>query len=329
MATDFWMTSGWHLTELNEDGRVIPSVDFMAAYFARDEVAPVEESCPAERALHARLISAPFDPVSETELKAIADGDVVHNYQAVLRFRDFLAQFDTLESAYLALVRGLAPSGIPPLFVEHLVQIILRGILDGGNDPMQVRAAELFFRHQSVTLDDGRIMVADHATVQLHAGYQKALQQSERPDEVMIDILATENVTEYWSRSDMFNTSVDIAFTQPALDALCRVMEKWIKHFLGQVVTILPVTKIEDDDWRWHVGLDTESSGILNDLYDGSEVDEDRLRQILCLFKLTAEDGFTPEMKGSPVYIGLAMDAAGVVRFKPQNLLVNLPLANQ
>jgi hypothetical protein len=32
-------------------------------------------------------------------------------------------------------------------------------------------------------------------------------------------------------------------------------------------------------------------------------------------------------MQGKPVYMGLAMDEAGVLRFKPQNLLMNLPLA--
>jgi hypothetical protein len=47
------------------------------------------------------------------------------------------------------------------------------------------------------------------------------------------------------------------------------------------------------------------------------------------LFKLEADSGFAPEMQGKPVYMGLAMDAAGVVRFKPQNLLTNLPLATQ
>jgi hypothetical protein len=31
-------------------------------------------------------------------------------------------------------------------------------------------------------------------------------------------------------------------------------------------------------------------------------------------------------MSGKPVYLGLAMDAAGIVRMKPQNLLVNLPV---
>jgi hypothetical protein len=30
---------------------------------------------------------------------------------------------------------------------------------------------------------------------------------------------------------------------------------------------------------------------------------------------------------GKPVYLGLAMDDEGVVRMKPQNLIVNLPLA--
>jgi hypothetical protein len=45
------------------------------------------------------------------------------------------------------------------------------------------------------------------------------------------------------------------------------------------------------------------------------------------LFKLEADNGFVSEMQGKPIYMGLAMDAAGVLRFKPQNLLMNLPLA--
>ena len=39
MAHDFWMTSGWHLTQRTAEGRAVPTADFMAAYFARDEVA--------------------------------------------------------------------------------------------------------------------------------------------------------------------------------------------------------------------------------------------------------------------------------------------------
>jgi hypothetical protein len=106
-------------------------------------------------------------------------------------------------------------------------------------------------------------------------------------------------------------------------------MEKWVQHFLGQTVTIIPVVKIEEENWQWHVGLDADATGILNDLYEDREVGEDRLAQILCLFKLTAESGFVPEMHGHPVYMALAMDRAGVARMKPQNLLVNLPIVSQ
>ena len=327
MTQDFWLTSGWHLLQRNDDGHLVPTSDFMMAYFARDEVAPQEDSCDAERALHARLSAEPFATVSDAEFDAIKDKDVVHNYRAVLAFRDFLARHETLESAYLAVVRG-APITFPPLFLEQMTQIILRSILDGETDTLKLRAAECLFRFQTVTLDDGRIMVADHATVQLQAGMARMLQEGASQDEVSIDILATETADEYWSRSDMFNTSVDIAYTQPALDGLCRVMEAWIRHFLGVTTRIQPMHEISDEAWSWHVGLDTVSTAVFNDLYRGEEVSEDQLRMILCLFSLEADDGFVPEMAGKKVYLGLSMDETGTVRMKPQNLLGNLPLAN-
>jgi len=34
------------------------------------------------------------------------------------------------------------------------------------------------------------------------------------------------------------------------------------------------------------------------------------------------------DVAGRPVYLGLAMNADGVLRLKPQNLLLNLPLAH-
>ena len=33
------------------------------------------------------------------------------------------------------------------------------------------------------------------------------------------------------------------------------------------------------------------------------------------------------DVRGKPVYLGLAMDAQGLLKLKPQNLLLNLPLA--
>lgn len=226
----------------------------------------------------------------------------------------------------MAITRG-SKIQFPPLFVEQMTQIILRNILDGVADPMQIRAAELLFRDQVVTLDDGCIMVADQETVKLQISIQRIQGEDAASNETVIDIMASETADEYWKRSDQFNTSVDIAFTQPALDGLARVMEKWVKHFLLLTVRITPMLQIEDDKWAWHLGLDAQATSILNDLYHDKEVSESRLKQILCLFKLEAESGFVAEMQGKPVYMGLAMDEAGVVRFKPQNLLVNLPLA--
>ena len=325
MSNDFWLTSGWHLLIRDDHGHMLPSADFMRAYFMRDEVAPVEGSCAAELSLHERLINDPFAVIRPMDLSEIADKDVVHNYHAVLEFRNFLAGYSSLESAYMAMAHDV-PAKIPPLFFEQVAQIVLRNILDGETDPIQVRAAEILFRDQVVTLDDGRIMLADHATVQLQVGMKKFVEPTNLSDEAQIDILSTETANEYWSRSDMFNTSVDIAFTQPALDGLARVLEKWIAHFLPLTVRITPMVKIEDEAWLWHIGLDADATKVLNDLYLGNDVDEDRLRRILCLFKLEADSGFVAEMKGKPVYLGLAMNAAGVVRMKPQNILVNLPL---
>jgi hypothetical protein len=36
-----------------------------------------------------------------------------------------------------------------------------------------------------------------------------------------------------------------------------------------------------------------------------------------------------PDIAGKPVYLALSMDENGVVRMKPQNLLLNLPLASR
>ena len=87
---------------------------------------------------------------------------------------------------------------------------------------------------------------------------------------------------------------------------------------------------MRDAQWRWHLGLDTEATVLLNDLYAGREVDDDRLARLLSLFRIDIK---TPELvrvdvRGRPVYMGMAQDAARTLRLKPQNLLVNLPLAH-
>jgi hypothetical protein len=116
---------------------------------------------------------------------------------------------------------------------------------------------------------------------------------------------------------------------QPPLDALCRVLERWIAHFLGVRVRIVPERRIDDDQWVWHAGLDAEASAILNDLYNRVEVDDERMARLLCLFRLEFENpaDMRSTIAGRPVYLAMAMDAQQRLKLKPQNLLLNLPLS--
>ncbi|MDG1466323.1 MAG: DUF6352 family protein [Alphaproteobacteria bacterium] len=324
---DFWLTSGWHLLDKDKSGCLVPTEDFMRAYFYRPEVAPIEESCEAEIELHKKLVEAPFVKVEKRDLDLIKDKDVIFNYEVILKFREFLSNYATLEAAYLAISRGQSIN-FPPLFVDQLVQIILRNILNENSFALQVRASELFFRTQVVTIAEDEIMVADEAVVQLQAEQKNIDTNKPNQLEVDIDILRESSADNYWERSDKFDTSIDLAYTKPGLDALARVIEKWIFHFLSIEVSVQPMQKIEDDKWSWHLGLDSDATSILNDLYEGVDVSEDRLKQILCLFQLEAKDGFKESMQGKPVYVGLAMGQKSIIKFKPQNLLTNLPLAD-
>jgi hypothetical protein len=109
-------------------------------------------------------------------------------------------------------------------------------------------------------------------------------------------------------------------------------MEKWIRHFLDLETRITPVQSIADQAWRWHTGLDRDSSALLNALYRGEDppgtTQDEALTRLLSLFRMefAKETSILEEMAGRPVYLGLAMDHQNKLRMKPQNLLLNLPL---
>ena len=77
------------------------------------------------------------------------------------------------------------------------------------------------------------------------------------------------------------------------------------------------------------IGLDAEASALLNDLYEGRAIDEARRARLLALFRLEFRDpaDMLERVRGRPVYLGLATNPAQRLKLKPQNLLVNLPLA--
>ena len=53
------------------------------------------------------------------------------------------------------------------------------------------------------------------------------------------------------------------------------------------------------------------------------------LENIIGLFRMTFADAdiVHPDVRGKPIYLGVARNGKGKLKLKPQNLLVNLPLA--
>jgi hypothetical protein len=333
---DFWQQCGYRLLDKTPDGHLLVTDDFLRSLLERPELAPVPESCESELALRQRLLTQPRAEVDAQQLAAIADEDARSNYAVWLRFRQRLLAHPTLEASYMALFAGEGID-VPPVFVHQITQILLRHTLGGEATAMQARAAEMLFRPQRISVqDDGQVMAADDDIVERHAisanlgAIGELLKQGGAALRAAeLDVLREDNQEVYWERDEAFDLVVSLNHGQAALAALCRVLEVWVRHFLGTAVRIEVARSIDDENWVWHVGLDAQASAVLNDLYRGEDVSEDRMAAMLCLFRLQFEEPavMRPEIAGRPVYLAMAMDGERRLKLKPQNLLLNLPLA--
>tara|TARA_B100000686_G_C16637783_1_gene888285 strand:- start:685 stop:1185 length:501 start_codon:yes stop_codon:yes gene_type:complete len=151
-----------------------------------------------------------------------------------------------------------------------------------------------------------------------------------QPNKLVMDVLSDENTEQYWQRSHSFDFILDLTYGKTGINSFSRVLESWITHFLEIEVKIQPVQEINDDYWVWHIGLDAEATALLNDLYNDDIVEDDRMERLLSLYRLDFKDPgiMRSDITGRPIYLGLCMTKDGRVRLKPQNLLVNLPLAS-
>ena len=261
------------------------------------------------------------------------DEEARHNYEVVLRFRDRLLAAGTVEGCYLSLFRSKID--VPPIFIDQLAHVVLRNILDGCDDPLLPRAAELFFREQKATIKDGHALLADLETVEMHASGNRYGSIGRLVVEAQADLAKTEldvvdraNAATYWERESKHDTVISLTYGRAALDSLARVMESWVGHFLDTEIQIKPIRRIDEERWAWHIGLDAESTAILNELWAGAQVEQGRMRRILALFELRFADAslMRRDIAGRAIYLALSADDADVVRMKPQNLLLNLPL---
>ena len=332
----FWPNSNYQFLSVNQDQQLIITDDFLRSYLSRPELALIPESCAQEQKIHQLLTDNPRAKIDSAEIKKMQDADIQVNYEIWLRFRDKLVQASSLESFYLGLFQGDGVD-VPPLFVDQLTQILCQHLLGENPSAIEARAAELLFRMQKITiLEDGHIMSADQSTVEKFAetggfgSIGELLKQNSAPlRSIDLDVLIKDNADDYWERDEAHDFVLQLNYDQDGAAALSRLLEKWIFHFHGTKVTITPQGQITDSKWSWHIGLDVNATEILNALYNGETVDNSKLAQVLCLFKLDFIDkGRTlPEIAGKPIYLAMAHDIDKCLKFKPQNLLINLPLA--
>lgn len=286
--------------------------NFLWALLASPQLALVPESCANEINIHKALQASPLQKISDAQLTEIQDADARDNYAFYQRVQTELVAAESLEAYYWQLIKS-EPVTVPPEVLDLLVEHIALPMMDRVTNPVtdknvavQYAAAQWLYQRQAVHLEDGRVI------------------HDVPKDSVSEPLDLSHGMANELSHGLIFRLSN----ANSGLKALSQVLEKWIKHMLQIDVTIKHVAKVDDPAWRWHIGLEATSTGILNDLYLGNDVPKERLESLVSLFKLEFKNAnqMQVDVAGKPVYLGLAMDANGFVKIKPQNLLLNLPL---
>src|SRR6202048_2306619 len=260
---DFWCACALPLLHPADMGWLLVSAEFLKAYLARPELAPPADACTAERTLHAALLADPCRPGAPAEIAGIGDRDARENWRVMLSFRDRILRQRTIEATYLDLVRhGVGDT--PPMFINQLVHVILRNLLDRCEDPFVLRAAELFFRPQRLGLHGGSLIAADEETI---AGthpqpVSPLVAMLGLPMAGEIEVLNDDNAETYWDRSDRFDMALDLTAGRRGLAALGEVIERWLAHLLALDAKVEPLIAAADVDLGWDVGLGAGGAGV-------------------------------------------------------------------
>jgi uncharacterized protein DUF6352 len=325
---DFWLSCGHHLLDRDVAGKLLVTDEFLKAYLARPELVPPPEACDAERDLHCSLLRNPGQLVAASQIAAIADGDARENWQTIVAWRDHLMKHPTLEAAYLEMIRHNLK--FPHILIGQLVQAILRNVLDDCDDVFALRAAEMFFRPQKLTVQEGSVITAIDEEMESRLGsrpHSPLMELLGLPATAEVDILSDTTAGSYWERSDRFDMVLDLTVGQRGLVALGDVVRRWLWHLLAIDIAIEPLAELHNARLSWYVGLSSDATRIGDAIWNGGDLDDAMRARLVGLFRLIFRDpaDMTEKIRGEPVYLLVAMAPDGLLRLKPQNLL-GLPI---
>jgi Family of unknown function (DUF6352) len=325
---DFWLSCGHHLLDRDANGTLPVTDEFLKAYLARPELTPPPEACAAERTLHLALLEDPRQLIAPSRVAGILDTDARENWELLLAWRDHLVRHITLEAAYLDIVAHARR--FPHIFINQLVQVILRNVLDDCDDAFVLRAAELFFRPQKLQVHDGSLLCADEDTVAA-CGAQPVsplISLLGVPTGTEVAVLSESNADTYWERSDAFDLALDLTGGRRGLAALGNVIARWVAHLLAVDIDVLPVTALRDVTLTWYLGLDSEATRMGDALWAGETLDEATQARLVGLYQLSFVNAadMDSSVAGAPTYLMMAMTKEQTLRLKPQNLVSGLPV---
>jgi Family of unknown function (DUF6352) len=327
-SRDFWLSCGHHLLDRDATGKLLVTDEFLKAYLARPELMPPPDACAAERSLHAALLSDPRQPVAAPRVVAIADADARDNWEMMIAWRDHLVKHQTLEAAYLEIIKRNIK--FPHVLMAHLVQAILRNLLNDCDDAFMLRAAEMFFRPQKLLVQEGSITAIDEETEAALARHPPSplLALLGLPATAEVDLLGDATAARYWERSDRFDMALDLTVGRRGRAALGEVITRWLAHLFAIDVAIEPLVELQAAPWSWYVGLSADATHIGDTIWNDGSLDEAMRARLVGLYRLTFRDpaDMIEKVRGEPVYLLAAMTPDEKLWLKPQNLVTGLPV---
>jgi Family of unknown function (DUF6352) len=327
-SRDFWLSCGHHLLDRDAAGKLLVTDEFLKAYLARPELMPPPDACAAERSLHAALLSDPRQAVAAPRVAAIADADARDNWEMMIAWRDQLVKHQTLEAAYLEIIKRNIK--FPHVLMAHLVQAILRNLLNDCDDAFMLRAAEMFFRPQKLLVQEGSITAIDEETEAALARHPPSplLALLGLPATAEVDLLGDATAARYWERSDRFDMALDLTAGRRGRAALGEVITRWLAHLFAIDVAIEPLVELQAAPWSWYVGLSADATHIGDTIWNDGSLDEAMRARLVGLYRLTFRDpaDMIEKVRGEPVYLLAAMTPDEKLWLKPQNLVTGLPV---